>query len=214
MPERSRSAGGRALRPGRGAGARGPATPDAAATWTQVGVTELILAQWRAEKPEIGGRGFEVGALLTRLNILLAQFEVGPARGLGLRPGEIRLLYALRRVGPPYAQRPTDLFRLLGVTSGAITYTVKRLKAQDLVESVEDSTDGRSQAVRLTTSGLALIDAVVDETARLLEVALAPVPEDELATIRQGLSRLAASLEAFTDHGAQALPSGDEDKPA
>lgn len=200
MPRRSRSA------------ARGKAAPGLAPAWSQVGVSDLILSQWRAEKPEIGGPGFEIGALLTRLNILLAQLEVSPARGLGLRPGEIRLLYALRRVGPPYAQRPTDLFRLLGVTSGAITYTVNLLKTQDLVEGVDDPDDGRSQMVRLTSKGLELIDAVVDETARLLDLAVGPLPPDELATIQHGLSRLAAALEAFTDHRGKPLASKVEDE--
>lgn len=192
--------------------ARGKAAPESAPAWSQSGVTELILSQWRTEKPEIGGRGFQIGALLTRLNILLAQLEVSPSRGLGLRPGEIRLLYALRRVGPPYTQRPTDLFRLLGVTSGAITYTVSLLKAQGLVEGINDTDDGRSQLVRLTNKGLGLIDAVVDETARLLDVAVGWLPPDELATIQHGLSRLAAALEAFTDHRGNPPASKIEDE--
>lgn len=186
--------------------------PVSAGTWTQAGLTELILSQWRAEKPEIEGRAFEIGTLLTRLNILLGQLEVRSARALGLRPGEIRLLYALRRIGPPFAQRPTDLFRLLGVTSGGVTYTVNRLKAHDLVEGVDDPRDGRSQMVRLTPSGLALIDALVQETAGLLDLALRPLPDDEQAAIQHGLSRLAACLETFTDHGVSPSPSEVEDR--
>ena len=187
------------------ASANGKAALDPAMTWSQVGMTELILSQWRAEKPEIEGLGFEIGTLLTRLGILLNQFEVQAARGLGLRSGEIRLLYALRRVGPPYAQRPTDLFRLLGVTSGAITYTVNLLKGQALVEGVSYPQDGRSQMVRLTPAGLALIDALVAETAGLLDTALRPLAATEQAAIQQGIALLAESLEAFTDHRVDPL---------
>lgn len=194
------------------ASADGNAALDPAVTWSQVGMTELILSQWRSEKPEIEGLGFEIGTLLTRLGILLNQFEVQTARGLGLRSGEIRLLYALRRVGPPYAQRPTDLFRLLGVTSGAITYTVNLLKGQALVEGVSDPQDGRSQMVRLTPAGLALIDAHVAETADLLNTALRPLAATEQTAIQQGLARLAECLEAFIDHRVDPLSSEIEDK--
>lgn len=213
MPDPSKSSAPSSARPRRRAGARVPAAPDVAATWSQVGLTELILSQWRAEKPQVGGRGFEIGTLLTRLNILLSPLAAPAARGLGLRSGEIRLLYALRRVGPPFAQRPTDLFRLLGVTSGAVTYTVNLLKAQQLVEGAADPRDGRSQMVRLTPAGLALIDAVVEQTAGLLDTALRPLPETELAAIQQGLSRLAACLEAFTDHRVGPSPAEVEDRP-
>lgn len=194
------------------ASASGHAALAPTVTRSQVGMTELILSQWRAEKPEIEGLGFEIGTLLTRLSILLNQFEVRTAQGLGLRSGEIRLLYALRRVGPPYAQRPTDLFRLLGVTSGAITYTVNLLKGRDLVEGFSDPQDGRSQMVRLTPAGLALIDALVAETAGLLNTALRPLAVREQTTIQQGLARLAECLEVFTDHRVDSLRSEIEDK--
>lgn len=213
MSDRSKSSAPHSPRPRRRGGVRAAATPGGGAAWSQVGLTELILSQWRAEKPQVDGRGFEIGTLLTRLNILLNQLGAPAARGRGLRSAEIRLLYALRRVGPPFAQRPTDLFRLLGVTSGAVTYTVGLLKAQDLVEGADDPHDGRSQMVRLTSAGLALIDAVVEETAGLLDVALRPIPEGELVAIQQGLSRLAACLEAFTDHHAGPQVSKVEDEP-
>lgn len=213
MSDQSKSSASRSPRPRRRGDARAGAAPGAAATWSQVGLTELILSQWRAEKPQVDGRGFEIGTLLTRLTILLNQMGTPAARGRGLRSAEIRLLYALRRVGPPFAQRPTDLFRLLGVTSGAVTYTVGLLKAQGLVEGADDPRDGRSQMVRLTAAGLALIDAVVEETASLLDVALSPIPEGELALIQQGLYRLAACLEAFTDQQAKLQVSKVEDKP-
>src|SRR5258706_12624076 len=50
----------------------------------------------------------------------------------------MRVLFALRRGGPPYVKRPTDLFKALLVTSGAMTKKVDRLATLGMVERVQD----------------------------------------------------------------------------
>jgi len=58
----------------------------------------------------------------------------------------MRVLYALLRAGVPYSRKPTELFRSLLVTSGAITKQVDRLVELKLVQRTPE-------AVRLTARG-------------------------------------------------------------
>jgi len=70
----------------------------------------------------------------------------------------MRILFALRRAGPPYALRPTELFYSLLVTSGAVSKQVDRLEAAGYVKrSVGPAKSGGSLIV-LTTSGFELVN--------------------------------------------------------
>jgi DNA-binding MarR family transcriptional regulator len=71
----------------------------------------------------------------------------------GLPFSDVRLLFALRRAGPSHALRPTDLFRTLLVTSGAITKQVDRLVANGMVERQPDPSHGGAFLIRMTERG-------------------------------------------------------------
>jgi DNA-binding transcriptional ArsR family regulator len=62
----------------------------------------------------------------------------------GLTRGSWDVLAALRRAGQPYRVTPTDLYRALMRTSGAITHTLRRLEYAGLVERLLNPEDGRS----------------------------------------------------------------------
>jgi DNA-binding MarR family transcriptional regulator len=75
--------------------------------------------------------------------------------------GDMRVLLALRRSGPPYVKRPTDLFRNLLVTSGAITKKVDRLVAAGFVERLPDPGHNGGFLVHLTRKGLHAVEEAV-----------------------------------------------------
>ena len=76
----------------------------------------------------------------------------------------MRVLFALRRAGSPFTRRPTDLFRALLVTSGAITKQVDRLSKKGIVERL--SRESEVSGVRLTAKGLRMADAATDLLAK------------------------------------------------
>lgn len=82
-----------------------------------------------------------------------------------LSANDMRVLLALRRLGPPFAMRPTDLFRALLVTSGAITKQVDRLSALGLVTRVPDPSYQRGFLIRITKSGMKMADRAATMTA-------------------------------------------------
>jgi DNA-binding MarR family transcriptional regulator len=80
--------------------------------------------------------------------------EVGKRHHIGA--GDIYVLLALRRAAGRLT--PTELFRELSVTAGAISKRVDRLAALGLVSRHADDSDGRSIRIELTPAGRALID--------------------------------------------------------
>ena len=83
----------------------------------------------------------------------------------GINGGDMRLLLALRRSGPPYVKRPTDLFRALLVTSGAVTKKVDRLVDAGYTERLPDPSHNGGFLVRLTRKGLHVVEDAVQQLA-------------------------------------------------
>ncbi|QRR35605.1 MarR family transcriptional regulator [Hydrogenophaga sp. YM1] len=112
------------------------------------------------------------------LAMLMDQQAVVVSKELGLKGPELYLLYAIRRGGEPYRMRPTDIYKLLRVTSGTITYRIDNLEQAGLVTRIPDPEDRRSVVIQLTDSGRELVDKAVDSTFRLLGEPLTTIFKD------------------------------------
>jgi DNA-binding MarR family transcriptional regulator len=121
-----------------------------------------IVSQWRRERPDVNTAAL---ALLGRLFLVAhhADAELEPAfRDQGLQRGWFDLLAALRRAGPPYELNPTELMRATLVSSGGMTKRLDRLEEAGLVERSPDPGDRRGTRVRLTRTGQAAVDKMLD----------------------------------------------------
>jgi DNA-binding MarR family transcriptional regulator len=105
---------------------------------------------------------------MERVNQLHEMRAQALSKTVGLQTGELHVLLALRRSGKPHELRPTDLFRALLVTSGAMTKRVARLQEGGFIFRVSANDDGRSELVRLTAKGLATADRGITEIARVV----------------------------------------------
>ena len=167
--------------------------------FVQTGITETIVSQWIEQEPEIDPVMLSITTSVTRLSILNDKLFETVARAVGVSSGGLKLLYALRRVGRPYVQRPTDLYQLLAITSGAVTYTINLLARDGLVEMTDDPEDGRSRLVGLTPRGLAVANAATGHsTAIMARLEEDMSPQDRLDTIAC-LMRLARCWEKLAD---------------
>jgi len=83
----------------------------------------------------------------------------------GMSPGEVRILMALRRAGPDQLLRPTDLFKSLLVTSGAVTKQLDRLESRGFVRRVVNEKSKRGWLVVLTASGRNATDRILGRTS-------------------------------------------------
>jgi DNA-binding MarR family transcriptional regulator len=88
-----------------------------------------------------------------------------------LQRGEYLVLMTLHRNDTGEGMRPTELYRSLLVTSGAVTKRLDRLAELGLVERVSHGGDGRSSPVRLTRKGIAVAKAVRKSRNRMHDVA-------------------------------------------
>jgi len=116
--------------------------------------------QWARQRPDIDSSA--IVPLMRIFHIWLGARDQAErvCRRYGFGVGEMDLLLALRRGGPPYALRPTELQKECLVTSGAITGRIDRLAALAFVDRVKPPEDGRSWLVHLTPAGLDAADAL------------------------------------------------------
>jgi DNA-binding MarR family transcriptional regulator len=89
----------------------------------------------------------------------------------GLQSGDFLVVMSLHRNDRGEGMRPTELFRSLLVTSGAVTKRLDRLESMGLLERVQSSQDRRSNLVRLTPAGIRIAEAVRATPTRMHDVA-------------------------------------------
>ncbi|AZB71649.1 MarR family winged helix-turn-helix transcriptional regulator [Synechococcus elongatus] len=157
---------------------------------------DRILEQWQQELPQVNVAPLAVTGRLLRIARLLEKQRETLLAKYGLSVWSFDVLATLRRQGPPYQLKPTDLYSLLMLSSGAMTNRIDRLEQDGIVVRSRDGSDRRSVIVQLTPKGIALADEVMpvlfaQEGALLSEFA---TPE-ELERLVPLLRRLLLSLE-------------------
>ncbi|WP_282511623.1 MarR family winged helix-turn-helix transcriptional regulator [Burkholderia cepacia] len=134
---------------------------------------ELITLQWQHEHSDLDLSNFLLAIYFMRIGTLVEQsFDKMCQRMCGISGSDMRVLLALRRSGQPYAKRPTDLYRALLVTSGAITKKIDRLASLGMVERRPDPGHAGGFIVHLTRKGLDIVEKAVVKLAN--ESSIAP----------------------------------------
>ncbi len=147
-------------------------------------LSELIKLHWQRERPDLDLENFLLAIYLMRTGTLLERaYDRHCQRSYGVNGGDMRVMLALRRSGPPYVKRPTDLFRALLVTSGAITKKVDRLEAVGYVERLPDPSHSGGFLVHLTKKGLNVVEDAVQHLAT--QSALSPAMSQLSASERK-----------------------------
>ncbi|MEV4753586.1 MarR family transcriptional regulator [Micromonospora sp. NPDC049559] len=158
--------------------------------------TDVILEQWRHERPDLDlslmgplGRLWQLAQLLEpRVNSVFTRH--------GLRRGEFDVLTALRRAGEPYTLIPSELADTLMMSRAGMTNRIDRLEAAGLVERRLDPADRRSFLVALTERGREVIDETMTEHAANLQRLVASVPAEQIEALDGALRTLLRGLGA------------------
>ncbi len=121
--------------------------------------TEELLATWTRERPDLDlTTMFQAIAIFRMSKMLEHATDVWCQDNYGISGADLRVIFALRRAGKPFQRRPTDLFRALLVTSGAITKQVDRLSEKGYVRRLPDPVHAGGYLVQLTARGKAAAD--------------------------------------------------------
>ena len=171
-------------------------------------LVELITVQWQQERGDLDLSNFLLAIYLMRLGTIIERtYDRLCEERYGISGSDMRVLFALRRGGRPYVKRPTDLFKALLVTSGAITKKVDRLEALALVERLQDPGHLGGFLVRLTKKGLLVADEMVESLAN--ESVIAPAMGQFTLAEREQCSRFALRMLSALEAAGLADPPAD-----
>ena len=151
---------------------------------------DQILEQWRNERPDLDPSPIGIVGRVSRLARELEQRLEPVYKAHGLEPGWHDVLATLRRTGPPYRLRPTDLTESLMLTSSGTTKRLDRLEQAGLIAREPDPADRRGTLIALTDAGRELIDGVTEahlENERRLLSALTDAEQRRLADLLRKL---------------------------
>jgi DNA-binding MarR family transcriptional regulator len=155
---------------------------------------DRILAQWGRERPDLDTRAMAlVGRIQRAAAALRPRLDDTHGRS-GLQGESFDVLASLRRSGRPYQLSPTQLYREMMLTSGAMTNRIDRLEEAGLVSRRPDPHDRRGTLVRLTAKGKARIDAATTEHVTNEERLLAGLSAREQLQLADLLRKLLLSL--------------------
>jgi len=157
---------------------------------------DRVREKWKKEAPEWDTSPISIVARLGRAATYVDVYVESALGEFGLTREAWDILASLRRTGPPYSLSPTDLYRGLMRTSGAITTRLQILEKRGLITRVVNQEDRRGLLVKLTEKGLELTRRVgpvhLENERRLLSV-LNEVEQEQLANL---LRKLLLSFES------------------
>lgn len=145
-----------------------------------------VAEAWLRERPDLDMEDLLLALALIRTNRLMEHSLEAALKKFEVSIAEMRILFALRRMGYPYARRPTDLYRALFVTSGAISKQVNALASRQLVSRTSDPLHAGGFLIHLTAKGLKVANALAEDQANnsILGFALAKLDPEKR---RQGI---------------------------
>jgi DNA-binding MarR family transcriptional regulator len=163
---------------------------------TERDAVDAIVEQWRVERPDLDPSPIGIVGRVSRLARELEARLEPVYKAHGLEPGWHDVLATLRRNGPDYRLRPTDLTNATMLTSSGTTKRLDRLEQAGLIGREADPNDRRGTLITLTAAGRELIDSVtaahLANERRLLEA----LDEDEQRVLTDLLRRLLSGLPA------------------
>ena len=109
--------------------------------------------QWHRELPDLDTEAMAIFGRMRLIGSALSSGIEAIFARHGLDRGQFDVIATLRRSGPPYCLRPTELYRSLMMSSGGMTDRLARLAKAGLITRHTDPGDTRSLLVQLTDRG-------------------------------------------------------------
>ncbi|BCW43047.1 MarR family transcriptional regulator [Arthrobacter sp. StoSoilB5] len=184
-----------------------PVTPSAESDAAESDVVELVIEDWRRERPDLDPSAIAVFGRLLRVVAAQRAVQDSIYEPYGLTLASFDVLANLRRSGPPHRKTAGELANSSMLTTGGITFRLDRMEEQNLIERVRSREDRRVVFAQMTEHGKALIDEVISkhfDTQHNMLAGLTPEEVEQLAVL---LKKAELSIAAFD---SQAAPAPEE----
>lgn len=155
---------------------------------------DLVVDEWRVQLPDTVGPAMELGKRVHRLAGRLQEAVRDETAAMGLTPAEFDVLSALRRAGPPYALKPSELAAGLLLTTGGISNVLRRLQQDGLVEREADAADARVAWVRLSAKGVPVAEKIVRAVTGAQARVFSPASDALVTRAADGLREVLIAL--------------------
>ena len=142
---------------------------------------DKILKQWEQQKPELDCSAIAVIGRIEQANQLIEKSIMPTFKENDLSNIEFDILATMRRNATPLT--PTELYRSLMLSSGAVSTRIEKLVKKGLVDRQYNEKDRRSCSVVLTDTGIKLIDIAFSEHINNEKQLLAPLTKTEQAQL-------------------------------
>lgn len=154
-----------------------------------------MVEQWQGERGDLSLGAMATIGRLGRLHAVGGRIIEDGMATHGLSIADFDVLAALRRSGPPYELKPTDLSRTLMLSPAGMTSRLDRLEKMGLIERRMAPGDRRSFLVRLNDAGFAKVDEAVTAHVAREEEMLSALTAAERGQLDAILRKLLRSLE-------------------
>ena len=155
---------------------------------------DAIIEQWQHERPELDHAAIGVVGRISRLARAIEDRLEPVYEAHGLEPGWHDVLATLRRSGPDYRLRPTDLTNATMLTSSGMTKRLDKLETAGLIARQPDPADRRGTLITLTAAGRELIDTLTEAHLANERRIIGALGEDEQRQLANLLRKLGLGL--------------------
>jgi DNA-binding MarR family transcriptional regulator len=156
---------------------------------------DVIVEQWRRERPDLDPSAKHVTGRVVRLGGLFQDAYARAFAPLGLNDGDYGVLATLRRAGDPFRLTPTDLARQRMMTSGGMTAAIDRLERKGLLRRLPNPADRRGSLVELSDDGRRVVDDAMARHAETEHGLVAALTTPERGQLERLLRKLLLSVE-------------------
>jgi DNA-binding MarR family transcriptional regulator len=143
--------------------------------------------------PRLDTEGYEITGRIIRLAQTIETNRSEQLATHGLTAGEFDVLATIRRSDTGEGINPGTFLESLVITSGGLSKRLDGLETDGFIERSQDPNDRRGTLIRLTPSGLKLIDQVlpmvVDRESAEIKARLSPRQLEQAAALLRKLSQ-------------------------
>ena len=153
-----------------------------------------VIRQWHKARPGLDLGPLGLFAALAHTYLLSAPRIEKLMLRYGLTRGMFDVLTTLRRAGAPFELAPKQLSHSLLLSGAGITNRLDRLEALKLIARRPDPSDRRGLRIKITKSGLRLVDRILPDLIELERQMSAGLIGKDAADMVKLLDKLSASL--------------------